>query len=169
MKNSAEKASSTPPTQNNLGGQIYLKVQIDRDTPAAIPMEYAREVVVVPTKRLTPIPNMPSCVLGLLNQRSKIVWVVNLAQILELAPNQKYTQHYHIALVRVNDIPLGLRINQVKGAVRLDSRTIQSPTNKIASHLTPYVEGCVALETEILLILDLKAIINSPVLHNNNY
>lgn len=168
MKNSAEKASSTP-IQNNLGGQVYLKVQIDRDTPAAIPMEYAREVVVVPTKRLTPIPNMPSCVLGLLNQRSKIVWVVNLAQILELSPNQKYTQHYHIALVRVNDIPLGLRINQVKGAVRLDSRTIQSPTNKIAPHLIPYVEGCVALETEILLILDLKAIINSPVLHNNNY
>ena len=164
MKNSAEKASSTP-IQNNLGGQVYLKVQIDRDTPAAIPMEYAREVVVVPTKRLTPIPNMPPCVLGLLNQRSKIVWVVNL----ELSPNQKYTQHYHIALVRVNNIPLGLLINQVKGAVRLDSRTIQSPTNKIASHLIPYVEGCVALETEILLILALKAIINSPVLHNNNY
>jgi len=168
MNDSAEHISPTP-TKANLGGLPYLRIQIDRDTPAVIPMEYAREVLVVPSKRLTPIPNMPDCVLGLLNQRSRVFWIVNLAQILELSSSEKYTQNHHIAIVQVNNIALGLRVNQVKGTVRLESDGIQSPNNKVPSHLIPYVKGCIALKNEILLILELQAIIDSPILHKNNY
>ena len=168
MNNSADQPTSIS-KKNNIGGEAYLRVQVDRHTPAAIPMEYAREVLVVPTKRITPIPNMSTCVLGLLNQRSRVFWVVNLSQILELSLQEKHGQQYHIAIVRVNNIPLGLLVNQVKGTIHLDPDTVQSPLDTVSSHLIPYVRGCVALETEVILILDLQAIINAPILHENSY
>ena len=112
---------------------------------------------------------MPACVLGLLNQRSRVYWVVNLSQILELSLQEKYKQQYQIAIVRVNNIPLGLVVDRVKGAIRFEDTAIHSSIDTVPSHLIPYVKGCVPLETEVLLILDLPAIINSPILHNNNY
>lgn len=166
MNNSADRLTST---KNNVNEQIYLRIQIDRDIAAAIPMEYAREVLVIPNKRLTPIPNMSPCVLGLLNQRSKVFWVVDLPQILELTQQKKYSQQYHIAIVRVNDIPLGLAVDRVKGSIRLDPNGIRSPLETIPLHLIPYVQGCFALKTEVLLILNLQAIINSPLLQDNKY
>lgn len=166
MNNSPEQKTATP-TQTDSSGEVYLKIQIERDTPAALPMQYAREVLVIPTRRLTPIPNMPPCVLGLLNQRSRVFWVVDLAQILQLSPSKKYSQQYQIAIVRADNIPLGLVVARVKGTIRLDRSSIRSPINTVPPHLAPYVAGCVATQSEVILILDPRAIINSPILHDN--
>lgn len=167
MNNSALEPSSVPP-KTNTSGSAYLKIQLDRDTPAILPMDYAQEVVVIPAKRITPMPNMPACVLGLLNQRSRVFWVVDLPQLLDLSPLEtKYIQQFNIAVVRVENVPLGLAVQQVKGLMRFPCERIQSSLGTVPSHLRPYLQGCVPQSGEVMLVLDPQAIVNCSTLQDN--
>lgn len=148
-------------------GDPYLKLQIDRKFLAAIPMKHAQEVVVVQSRRLTPIPNMPKFTLGLLNQRSKVLWVVDLGQMLELQALEKEPQNYNIAIIRVDNIPLGLAVSEVTGIMRIQQELIQSPVGAVTPGLIPYLKGCFLQPQGVVLILDPEAIVNSPVLQKS--
>ena len=148
-------------------GDAYLRLQLNHQTPAVVAMEHTQEVLVVPAGRITPMPNMPACVLGLLNQRSRVLWVVDLPQMLDLQAFDRDVQQYNIAIVRVGSIPLGLVVQEVKGVMRLTAASLQSPIGTVAPGLIPYLRGCILQQTEVLLVLDAEAIVHSPVLHSN--
>jgi twitching motility protein PilI len=148
-------------------GQAYLKFQLDPKTQAALSMDSAQEVLIVPASRLTYMPNTPSCVLGLLNQRSRVYWVVDLPQLLEMQPLPADSQQYNIAIVRVGNAVLALAVLNVKGVTRFLSEAIQSPIGTVAAGLTPYLRGLVPQEREILLVLEPEAILNSSLLNAN--
>ena len=108
---------------------------------------------------------MPNCVLGLLNQSSRVFWVVDLAQMLDLKPLETDVQQYNIVIVRVGTIPLGLVVRDVKGVIRIIEDSIQSPIGTVAPGLVPYLRGCLLQQKGVLLILDTPAIVNSSILH----
>lgn len=146
----------------------YLQLQLSTNIVAVLPMQYAREVANISSRRITPMPNMPNCVLGLLNQRSHIFWVADLAQILKMQPVERNLQQYHLAIIRFNDIPLGLIVSQIKGTIRLNSSEIQSPKGKVIPSLEPYLQGYCQQQDKNILVLNPEAIINSPVLHTTS-
>lgn len=148
-------------------GDTYLKFQLEQQTPAILSMEHAQEVLIVPAGRITPMPNMPECVLGLLNRRNRVLWVIDLAQMLQLQPLDTNVQQYHIVIIRVGQVPLGLVVQEVKGVTRFTLDCIQSPMGLVTSGLTPYVHGCILQQKEIILVLDAEAIVHSPILHSD--
>jgi twitching motility protein PilI len=109
---------------------------------------------------------MPECILGLINQRSQVIWVVDLAQMLGLEPINREEPNYQIAIARVENIPLGLVIRQVEEVMRLNPEEIDSSVKNVRPSLIPYLKGCVLQEQKILLVLNTKAIINSPIWEN---
>ncbi|NES81123.1 MAG: purine-binding chemotaxis protein CheW [Moorea sp. SIO2B7] len=151
-------------SQRNLGDP-YLRLQLNEQTAAALPMEQSEKVIFVPVSRITPIPNMPNCVLGLLNQSNRVFWVVDLAHMLDLKPLDTDAQKYNIVIVRVGTIPLGLVVRDVKGVIRVIEDSIQSPIGTVAPSLVPYLQGCLFQKKGVLLILDTPAIVNSSILH----
>ncbi|MBW4620661.1 MAG: chemotaxis protein CheW [Cyanosarcina radialis HA8281-LM2] len=151
---------------NNVG-EAYLKLQLDAQTEAALPMEFAREASIVPASRLTYMPNMPPCVLGLLNQRSRVFWVVDLPQLLGLSAIAAEAQRYSIVIIEANNVSLGLVVKEVKGVTRFAKDIIQSPIGTVSPELTPYLQGCIPQNREALLILDPEAIANTSVLHGD--
>lgn len=159
-----------PPQLNQLHktlGDTYLRFQLEQQTPAILSMEYAQEVLIVPVGRITPMPNMPKCVLGLLNRRNRVLWVVDLAQMLKLQPLDTNTQQYNMAIIRVGKVPLGLVVQEIKGVTRFTSDCIQSPSGLVTSNLMPYIDGCILQNKEIFLVLNAEAILHSPILHSN--
>lgn len=148
-------------------GDTYLRFHLDQQTLAILSMEYAQEVLIVPVERITPMPNMPECVLGLLNRRNRVLWVIDLAQMLKLQPLDTNAKQYHMAIIRVGQVPLGLVVQEVKGVMRVKPDCIQSPMGLVTSSLTPYLNGCVLQHKEILLVLNAEAIVHSPILHND--
>ncbi len=146
-------------------GDTYLKFQVDQQTPAILAIEYAQEVLVVPVGRITPMPNMPNCVLGLLNQRNRVSWVIDLAQMLNLQPLNTNTKQYHMAIIRVGQVPLGLVVQEVKGVTRFTSDCIQSSPGIIPPTLMPYLHGYILQHKDIVLVLKAESIVNSPMLH----
>lgn len=162
-------ARSTSANQQRNSGDAYLRFELCANTPAVLIMRHVQEAMVLPSRRLTPMPNMPACMLGLMNRRSRVVWVVDLAQLLGVSRLDANLQHYHLVIVQVGAVTLGLAVQQVEGITWLDTGRIQSPGQVLPS-LVPYLKGC-ALQSreqtqEVLLVLDAESITQSSILHN---
>lgn len=145
-------------------GDPYLKLQLGTDISTAIPMVAIREVLVVNAEQISPIPNMPSCVVGLLNQRSRVFWVADLSTILGLEPLNIATRQYNIVIIESGAIPLGLAVPTVKGVMRFPAELIQSPIGSVSPSIAPYLRGCLPQEQDILLVLDPDAILDISML-----
>lgn len=154
--NSSQIAPPTKPT-----GDRYLSFYLNRQTPALLLMEYAQEVIIVPTTRLSPMPNMPECVLGLLNRRSRVLWVVNLAQLLKLSASESSDRQYQIIIIQIKQVKLALVVQSVEGVRYFSHQNSQAPTELFA-RLAPYLSGCIAQGDKMLVVLDAEKIANSP-------
>ncbi|MEO1134056.1 MAG: chemotaxis protein CheW [Cyanobacteria bacterium J06639_1] len=166
------KGLELSPVAAKATGQPYLSLKLDDRTSALIAMEGAQEALAVEAQQITPMPNMPACVLGLFNRRSRVMWVVNLLQMLQLQPLPSSAQQYQVVVLRVKpdeqsgsgESLMGAVVRGVRGVIRLDPAEIQSPIGRFPASLTPYLQGCVLYQDEVLLVLDADAIARSPLL-----
>ncbi|MUL37056.1 chemotaxis protein CheW [Gloeocapsopsis dulcis] len=143
-------------------GESYLRFQLNENTPAVLLMKYVQEVLIISTGRITPIPNMPECILGLFNRRNRILWAIDLAFMLTSQPVDAGSQQYHVMIIRVGDTPLSLIVQEIKGTIRLTS-DLQPLEGDIAT-IRPYLQGYIWQHQEKLLVLNAEAIVHSPSL-----
>ena len=147
--------------------ETYLRFQLEQHTPAILAVEYVQEVLIVPTRRLTPMPNMPKYMLGLLNRRNRVLWVIDLAKMLNLQAFDADTRQYNIAIVQVGQVSLGLVVHAVKDVTRFTRDRVQSVQGLVTTALAPYLHGCILQQKEIMLVLNAEAIVHSLALHSN--
>jgi len=154
-----------PVRQQKAVGDAYLKFRLGQQTPAVFSMKHVQEALILPVHRLTPMPNMPACMLGLMNRRSRVMWVVDLAQLLGLPVLDTSARQYSLVMIRVGSIPLGLGVQKIEGISWLTAESIQPPPGQAPSGLLPYLRGCVLQQKEILLVLNAEAVVQSSILH----
>ncbi len=109
------------------------------------------------------MPNMHPAMLGLMNRRSRVLWVVDLSRLMGLPYLDRMTQHHSLILIQAGQVALGLAVYRLEGMTWLNAGTIQSPVGHVASELVPYLRGCVLEAQEITMVLDVEAISQSPV------
>ena len=152
-------------------GDAYLRFELCPQTPAVFSMRHVQEAIVLPARRLTPMPNMPACMLGLMNHRSHVVWVVDLAQMLGLSVLDANVQQYNLVMIRAGAVTLGLAIQQVEGITWIEPSQIQSSIGQLTPTLIPYLRGCAIHRQEdqqnLLLVLDAEASAQSSILQNH--
>jgi positive phototaxis protein PixI len=152
-------------------GEPYLRFQLTEQAHAVFSMQHIQETFVLPARHLTPMPNMPSCMLGLTNRRNRIAWVIDLAHLLGLASYGRDSHQYHLIVIQIGSTLLALRVQWVSGIVRLPSDVIHSPSEQIPPPLLPYLRGCVLHQQEtnpeLLLVLDAEAIAQSSKLYHS--
>ncbi|BAC08122.1 chemotaxis protein CheW [Thermosynechococcus vestitus] len=139
-------------------GLPYLRLVVHEQCTALLPMTEIQQVLVLPPQQLTAIPNMPAIVMGLLNVRNRIVWVLDLAHLFNLEPLDAEMPLVTIALLDTPKGYLGLALKEVRGIARLPEGAIQSPVGTVSAALVPYLKGCCRLAEEIFFILDGAAI-----------
>ncbi len=144
-------------------GDGYLKFQLNQFTSAVFSIRYVQEVMIVPIEFVTSMPNMPACVLGLTNWRSRIIWVVDLPKMFNLESLNNKLRQYNVIIIRIESALLGLVVPEVKGTIRLIADDIKSPGSQISPSLLPYLRGCVWQEKEFLLVFDPQAIVQSSI------
>jgi positive phototaxis protein PixI len=138
----------------------YFSLQLHQNTIALIDMQYAQEVLVMPAERLTMMPNMPNYVLGLVNHRNRVFWVIDLAQMLGLNPLYTGVTEYDLTILRVGDFWLGLAGVRSQGIKRFSLDQIISPVGNVSVELERYLRGCIPQEHGMTLVLDAEAIAN---------
>lgn len=168
--------TSQLPSQDHSTHQPYLSVQLDKEFSAVFSMDDVHEVLAIHPKQMTPVFNMPACVLGLLTRRSRILWVVDLSQLLLSQPmatdKLPSTQKYNVVIVRINPVKrpntapamsvtrslLGLIVHEVKGSVPLNLNSLQKPQGNFSPSLTPCLQGSILQDNTLLHILSASAL-----------
>lgn len=156
-----------PILQQKAIGDPYLKVKLALQQSAVLPMAQAQEAIAIPASRVTPMPNMPACVLGLLNHKSRVIWVVNLPQMLGLESQNLNVQQYNVAIIRSGKTPLGLIVPEIRGVVRLETDAIVSIEGEVLPEQVPYLRGCLIQSQEMLWVLDADAIVQASIFTGN--
>lgn len=140
--------------------QTYIQLQLSVDLTLAIEMQLCQEVIVVPSDRLTLVPNMPAQVLGLISHRSVVFWVIDLPQLFGLGFLEPSLQEYQIAILRsLDEVPLGIAVGAVKGVTRFSPDQILSPIGVVDPGLIPYLRGIVPKPSGNILVLDAEKIL----------
>ncbi len=152
----APLSSALPPKQTS--GTPYLQVQLTEQIPALLPMQAAQSVQVIMARRLTPMPNMPAPVLGLVNQRSRVLWLVDLAHLLGLPPLSPDSRQYNAITLQHQENLLVLAVQSVKGVVRIVDRQIQPLQGKASPTIAPYLAGYVVQSSYATLVLNVDAV-----------
>lgn len=160
-------------------GAACLSFELNQHTPALFSMQQVQEVIVVPSQQITPMPNMPPCVLGLSTRRSRVMWLVDLAHMLLSTPLPSNIRNYNVVIIRVaqplqqqatpmttahDQALLGLIVPTMRGVVRFSPDLIQAPQGQFTPSLKHCLRGCLLQQNEMLLVLDAEAIARSPIL-----
>lgn len=152
-------------------GAAYLRVRLDAETPAALAMEAAQAVVTLPTQRVTPVPNMPKHILGLINRRSKVLWVIDLPQMLGLSPINLRRPDLNLVFLDVDCLrqgqterqQLAFAVPQIEGVMRFMPDEVISPLGSFNAALVPYLQGWLPYSRDILLVLSARALVTAPL------
>ncbi|MBH8565068.1 purine-binding chemotaxis protein CheW [Nostoc sp. CENA67] len=163
--NNTQMILTAKKTKNNLLDG-YLKFQLNQQTTAVLSMKHTQEAVIFPIEAVTSMPNMPACILGLMNWRSRIIWAIDLPRLLNLEALDHRLWQYNAIVIKVESLLLGLVVQEIKGTTKFMPDDIRSPVGQVASSLVPYLRGCVVQQEETLLVLDAQAIVDSSILRN---
>ncbi|MBE9139482.1 purine-binding chemotaxis protein CheW [Nodosilinea sp. LEGE 07088] len=168
--NNLSLVQTQPPGSKALASQSltplthsYLRFNLGSQ-PALLPTRQVQEVIATPVARITPMPNMPPALLGLLNRRSRVLWVVDLALLLGLPTAYPTSQQYNLVLMQIGPVTLGLRVSHVEGILSLAPQHLQPAPAHAPPGLVPFLRGCVLQNGDVLLSLDGEALLRAPEL-----
>lgn len=126
-----------------LGGEAY-GIAIDKVLEIILPSP------------VTPLPQGPADILGLINLRNTVVPVVDLRLRLGLAASDK-TAETRIVVVKVRGRTIGLLVDAVHQVLRVDPQQFMSPPAMTGSGCEAVI-GLANLASGPLILLDLERI-----------
>jgi twitching motility protein PilI len=150
-------------------GEQFLRLQITPELTVALALNWVEETLLIPPQWVTPMPNVPNHVLGLMSAKSQVFWVINFPQLLGLPVALESSQYYEVVVIRAlpmetmqdrvdGELYLGLVVPKIRGSIRLSYEDIVSPTHEVEASLQPYLSGQVVLDGKPILILSAEAI-----------
>ncbi len=105
---------------------------------------------------ITPVPDAPSLVTGVVNLRGEVVTVVDLRTILEL-PATEVTPRTRLMIVQSDEEAIGLLVDSVSDvATVLGSDEEPLPAN-VGGIDSRYFTGVYRVDSELLVVLDVAA------------
>ena len=124
-----------------------------------------QEIISLP--EITPIPNSPSFVDGVINLRGGIIPVVDLGkrfnfEIRELTEDEIRLRG--IVIITVEGMIIGIIIDQVNRVISINEEEIQPPPQVIAGIGSEYIEGVSKTDDNLLTILNVKKLFSKQEL-----
>jgi purine-binding chemotaxis protein CheW len=121
-------------------------------------IETAHVLEVVPLRELTPVPSTPPFVLGVVNHRGRILPVLDLRRLLDLA-GQEVTEGSRVVAVRAGGMTFGIFADAVTGVVRVRTHEAASPPGTLTGNRPAFIRGVTG---EMVAVLDLEALARDP-------
>jgi positive phototaxis protein PixI len=155
-------ATLTPTkTQGKSIGEPFLRFKLDDRTTAVIPMNETQEAISLAAAKISPIPNLPTAILGLIDRRSRLLWLTDLAEILGLKPLDRHRYSYDVISIESSGNSLAIAVEKIEGTMRFPSSEIRSPIGNFNPGFTPFLRGWILEDKQVILVLDPRSIINS--------
>ena len=165
-RHQAIQTNAKQETKLATGLNTYLKFAIDPHTIGLLESEFTQEVITIKSTEVNPVPNKPSCILGILSRRRHVSWAIDLAMLLGLQRLDQHIGLYEVIIVRVQERALALVVPSILGVVNIPSDRHESNTTLIPATLKPYLSGYVNEGGEIAYLFRADSILRSAILHS---
>ncbi len=107
---------------------------------------------------ITRVPHSPDYIKGVINLRGSVLPVIDLKKRLALPPSD-YTDDTRIIIVKVEEIVVGLIVDGVSEVTSLSSDSIEPPQTVVSGVSAQYLSGVGKHEDNLLILLNLTAIV----------
>jgi purine-binding chemotaxis protein CheW len=112
---------------------------------------------------ITPVPNVPAWLRGVVNLRGEILSVIDVRTFLGLEEGH-YTESSRMLVVKTlgEEMTTSLVVDQVKGFVQLPKTSVQTPAAPAEDKVAPYLAGVCEYADQTLAVFDLERLLRSP-------
>ncbi len=131
--------------------------RIGRET-FGLPISLVHEIVRPP--EITNVPHAPEYVEGVMNLRGRIVPVIDLRRRLGGATIENSRKN-RVLVVDVDSRAVGLVVDSASEVLRISDAQIEPPPNVFTAAATNYVTGVAKYQGRLIILVDLKRILQS--------
>lgn len=144
--------SATPPTARH----TLVVFELD-DREFALPIEDIAEVL--PMVLITPVPEVPSWVVGVINLRGRVIPIIDLRARLGMEPRAPRL-NTPILVAEQATRKLGLIADAVRDVISLPDEALESPTEVGAAEIghTDAVSAVARTDDRLIVVLDLARV-----------
>ncbi|MDH7503099.1 MAG: chemotaxis protein CheW [Verrucomicrobiota bacterium] len=111
-------------------------------------------------EHITPVPNAPPYVEGVVFLRGKVIPVINLRLRFGME-RMPFNMQTRLVVVRHKDRTIGLIVDTCRRFTRIPTERIQPPPDVISESTKHYLQGFVMLDEKPVLVLDIGAVVNT--------
>ena len=129
-----------------------------------IEIQFITEIIGI--QKITEIPDMPNFIKGVINLRGKVIPVMDVRLRFNMVPKD-YDDRTCIIVVNINDIVVGLVVDEVSEVVDIPEDQIEPPprTSKKGTG-SRFVKGIGKVGEDVKLILNVSTLLNDEELNS---
>lgn len=157
----------------------YFHVQLRQEMEVVLPLDSAVEVITLNQKEICPIPGVSPALLGVVNQRGKLLWVLQLSDFLGLAKSPKQRLQDNLILLVVTpesanssaigrECQLACVVSALKGIVTLNSIKIKPVSARLAPNLGSFLSGVTEIEQSVVGVLNVNTVLSAISVYTNS-
>ncbi|ERN40377.1 chemotaxis signal transduction protein [Rubidibacter lacunae KORDI 51-2] len=144
----------------------YFQLELASGVRVAAAIASVVEVTGCSRGEVCPLPGVPSALLGVLNQRGRLLWVLDLGRLLRLPPTSELPRPQdRLTLVILGDrqgrARLGCVVVALRGVVGLDREQLKPPPARLQADVRPLVSGMGITPDGLIAAIDVDAILAS--------
>jgi purine-binding chemotaxis protein CheW len=135
----------------------FILFKLD-NTTYGIPSKVVQQMEMI--EKITPVPNAPSFVEGVVYTRGQVIPAINLRVKFgfEKIP---YDLRTRLIVIHSQNRTVGLIVDTAKEFIVVPENSIQPPPEQISSSHNQYLSGIATLDHRIVLILDLEKLLTT--------
>lgn len=143
-------------TNNGKETEPYILFELGK-TSYGVHSRYVQQLEII--EEITPVPNAPVFVEGVVLSRGRVIPAINLRVRFgfEKIPHNSRTR---LVVINTEDRTIGLVVDTAREFVPIPTEAIQPPPEKISGLSGKYLESIAMLGERLVLILDVKEILN---------
>ena len=153
-----EKSAPLSPAEKQ--ALIQLIVFRIGDEEFGIPIGAVQEIIKVGT--ITPIPDSPDFIKGLINVRGEIVAIIDVRARFFLTELEETPRH--IVIAKSNENFFGLLVDEVIEVLRIEESDIKLPPKLMTKLNEEYVQGVITHDGRLIMLLDVEQVFSEDEL-----
>ncbi|MES2218006.1 MAG: chemotaxis protein CheW [Pseudomonadota bacterium] len=130
------------------------------DEEFGVPINAVQEIIKI--GNITPIPDSPDFIRGLINVRGDIVAIIDVRARFSLPTEEEPSKH--IVIVKQEGNLFGLMVNEVMEVLRIQESDIKAPPQLMAKIQEDYVYGVITHDSRLIILLDVTKVLSEDEL-----
>lgn len=115
---------------------------------------------IIRSTEVTPVPNSPSFVEGVINLRGDIIPVIDLRKRLSLYLSDNDIERNWVLILSIGNRVVGFIVDNVSEVLKIAEDDIDPPPNIVIAGLeNQYIHGVCEIDNRLLIILDFESVL----------